>query len=301
MCLFKSLKTKYGCFHCKESYMTMPELREHNKTHSNVKNLKVRFNLLKGLSYKCVDISNLECNICEEKCDDLVVLRSHLEEKHNVEFKDGNHFLIPFKLNDGIKCLLCKQDFNTFTRLAIHMNSHYAHNVCEICGVSYINRLSLRMHVSSVHKEKKCSQCSATFTTHYSKVKHMKKAHNLGMYKRYCLLCDKTFRYTYLLIEHRIQEHGVKRQNCNCPQCGKNFLSAQNLKVHIRAVHIKERNYPCTVCGMRFFTKCDQKRHERTHEDVRSFSCSYCEGRFKTKDSWRRHLKRQHSHLYEVQ
>ncbi|CAH0403828.1 unnamed protein product [Chilo suppressalis] len=302
MCLFKSLKTKFGCFQCKESFMTMPELREHSKTHSDVRNLKIRFNLLKGLSYKSVDVSGLTCNLCSSNCDGLEGLRSHLIDTHSIKFKEGgHHFLIPFNLESDFKCVLCSDKFNTFSRLAIHMNTHYAHNVCEICGVSYINRLSLRMHVSSVHKEKKCSQCSATFSTHYMKVKHMKKAHNVGSYKRYCLLCDKTFRYTYLLMEHKIKEHGAKRQISNCPDCGKTFLSPQNMKVHIRSVHIKERNYPCTVCGMRFFTKCDQKRHEMTHDDVKSFSCSYCDGKFKTKDSWRRHLKRQHEHMYEVQ
>ncbi|CAH0756692.1 unnamed protein product [Diatraea saccharalis] len=296
MCLFKSLKTKFGCFHCKESFMTMPELREHSKTHSDVKNLKIRFKLLKGLSYKSVEISGLACNLCSFSCDDLNGLRSHLMDKHSIEFNGSEHFLIPYNLENGFKCVSCADIFNTFSRLAIHMNTHYTHNVCEICGVSYINRLSLRMHVSSVHTEKKCSHCPATFSTHNMKVKHMKKAHNVGSYKRYCLLCNKTFRYTYLLVEHRIKEHGAKRQICDCPECGKTFLSPHNMKVHIRSVHIKERNYPCAVCGMRFFTKCDQKRHEMTHDDVKSFSCSHCEGKFKTKDSWRRHLKRQHGH-----
>ncbi|KAL4714315.1 hypothetical protein ACJJTC_009667 [Scirpophaga incertulas] len=297
MCLFKSLKTKFGCFHCKDSFTTITELRNHTKCHSDLKNLKIRFNLLKGLSYKSVDISDLACKLCEEKCGGLNDLRTHLVEKHSLEFGEGDHFLIPYNLSDELKCVLCAQEFNTFTRLAIHMNSHYAHNVCEICGVSYINRLSLRMHLSSVHKEKKCAHCSATFSSPYMKLKHMKKVHNLGSYKRHCQLCEKTFRYTYLLVEHRIKEHGAKRPISVCKECGKSFLTEHNLKVHIRSVHVKERNHPCTICSMRFFTKCDQKRHEKTHDDVRSFSCTYCEGRFKTKDSWRRHLKRQHGHL----
>ncbi|KAL0808649.1 hypothetical protein ABMA28_013087 [Loxostege sticticalis] len=301
LCLFKSLKTKFRCFHCSESYMTMQELREHSKSHSNTRSVQLRINCLKGMTYRNVDISSLTCKLCEENCASLDYLKSHLIEKHNIQFGNGDHFLIPYNLENDFKCVLCEQKFNTFTRLSIHMNSHYTNNVCEICGVSYINRLSLRMHVSSVHKEKKCSLCSATFVSHYLRVKHMKKVHNTGAYKRYCLLCNKTFRYTYLLDEHRIQEHGVKRQICNCPECGKTFLSPQNLKIHIRSVHVKERNHPCSVCGMRFFTKCDQKRHERTHEDVRSYACGYCEGRFKAKDSWRRHLRRQHAHLFDTQ
>ncbi|XP_059056376.1 zinc finger protein 62-like [Achroia grisella] len=300
LCLFKSRKTKFGCFFCKESFFKISDLREHTKIHSNAKILKLRFNSLRGLSYKSVEISNLACKICSEQCKDLQDLKSHLIT-HNIKFgsdADG-HLLIPYKLEGDLKCSICDQKFNTFTRLAVHMNKHFMNNVCEICGVSYINRLSLRTHVNSVHKEKKCSLCSATFLTHYSKVKHMKKSHNAGVSKRYCLLCNATFRYTYLLLEHTIREHGVERQTFECTECGKTFHAQQNLKTHIRCVHIKERNYPCGICYRRFFTKCDQRRHEKSHEDVRSFSCSYCEGRFKSKDSLRRHLKRQHGQMYE--
>ncbi|XP_028168172.1 PR domain zinc finger protein 5-like isoform X1 [Ostrinia furnacalis] len=301
LCLFKSLKTKFRCFHCPESYLSMQDLREHSKTHSNNRTLQLRINCLRGMTYRNVDISSLACKLCQESCINLDILKSHLTEKHSIQFGNGDHFLIPYNLENDFKCVLCEETFNTFTRLSIHMNSHYMNNVCEICGVSYINRLSLRMHVNSVHKEKKCSLCSATFISHYLRVKHMRKVHNTASSKRYCMLCNKTFRYSYLLEEHRIQEHGAKRQISTCPECGKTFLSPQNLKIHIRCVHVKERNHPCGICGMRFFTKCDQKRHERTHEDVRSFACGYCEGRFKAKDSWRRHLRRQHAHLFDTQ
>ncbi|KAM3957681.1 uncharacterized protein ACR2FA_008394 [Aphomia sociella] len=300
LCLFKSRKTRFGCFFCGESFLTIAELKEHTKLHSNTKVLKLRFNSLRGLSYKNVEITDLSCKICSQSCTDLEDLKSHLIT-HNIEFRGDSHLLIPYKLEDSLKCTICEQNFNTFTRLSIHMNNHYMNNVCEICGISYINRVSLRTHVNSMHREKKCSHCPATFLTNYSKVKHMKKNHNTGHYKRYCLLCNKAFRYTYMLVEHKIQEHGAKRQICECTECGKTFHSPQNLKIHIRCVHVKERNYPCSVCFMRFFTKCDQRRHERTHENVRPFSCSYCDGRFKSKDSWRRHLRRQHGQLEQTQ
>ncbi|XP_026749312.2 PR domain zinc finger protein 5-like [Galleria mellonella] len=300
LCLFKSRKTRFGCFFCKESFLKIAELREHNKMHSNTKILKLRFNSLRGLSYKNVEITNLACNTCSETCKDLQELKTHLQI-HNIKFgvDTERHLLIPYKLEGDLKCTICAQNFNTFTRLAVHMNKHFMNNVCEICGVSYINRLSLRTHVNSMHREKKCTLCPATFLTNYSKVKHMKKSHDTGASKRYCLLCNKTFRYTYMLLEHRIQEHGAQRQIYECTECGKTFYAQQNLKTHIRCVHIKERNYPCSICFRRFFTKCDQRRHERSHEDVRSFSCGYCEGRFKSKDSLRRHLKRQHGQMYE--
>lgn len=269
LCLFESLKTKFGCFYCKNSYLNITELREHNKTHSNPTYLKKCINSMRGMSFKNVDISNLICKLCSCAQKDLNTLREHLNNEHKIEFPTDEHLLIPYRLENEFKCVFCDDKFNTFYRLTLHMNNHYTNHVCEICGVSFINRMSLRTHVHSVHKEKKCTMCSAVFQNNYARVKHMRKLHNTKESVRYCLLCNKKFKYSYLLIEHKIQEHGAKRPISNCLECGKTFLTPQNLRVHIRSVHIRERNYPCSFCGMRFFTKCDQRRHERTHEDVR--------------------------------
>uniref|UniRef100_A0A1E1WMX7 ZAD domain-containing protein n=1 Tax=Pectinophora gossypiella TaxID=13191 RepID=A0A1E1WMX7_PECGO len=155
LCLFESLKTKFRCFYCKNSYLNITELREHSTSHSNPSYLKMCINRLQGMSYKNVDISNLICKNCSQPLKDLAELRKHLMEMHNVEFSDSEHLLIPYRLENGFNCVLCEQKFNTYFRLSIHMNTHYTNHVCEICGVSYINRLSLRMHVNSIHREKK--------------------------------------------------------------------------------------------------------------------------------------------------
>lgn len=296
--LFRPLKNKFGCNLCRSNFLDLKQLREHTFSHSNIKRMALKIKNLRGLSYRNADISDLKCNICSEKCNDLTDLRNHLKNKHSILFHGADHYLIPYNIQNGFQCVLCDSKFNSYLRLSIHMNIHYSNHVCEICGHSFINRLSLRGHVNSMHKQKNCTLCPAVFLNHSSKIKHLRIAHKINNSRRHCLLCKKSFRYTYLLQEHKIQEHGFKRQISSCPECGKTFGSSTNLKIHIRSVHIKERNHPCNVCGMRFFTKCDQKRHERTHMDIRSFSCSYCEAKFKSKDSWRRHLKRQHGHVF---
>ncbi|XP_030033880.2 zinc finger protein 808-like [Manduca sexta] len=294
VCLFTSYKTKFGCYLCKERFLDIKTLREHTKTHSNDKYIVSSVNHLRGLSYKNVDISNLACKMCEQTCQDLTELQTHLSASHGVEFSGSDNFLTPYKLENGLQCTICRQKFNTFLRLSIHMNTHSTNNVCEICGMSYINRSSLRLHVQALHREKTCTLCPSNFLNNSTKVKHMRTVHGLADYKRHCSLCEKTFRYSYLLLDHNIKDHGAKRSYSECGECGKKFPSENNLKVHIRNVHVKERNFPCSACDMRFFTKFDKQRHERTHEDARSFPCAHCDTRFKTKDSWRRHTKRQH-------
>ncbi|XP_047541828.1 zinc finger protein 62-like [Vanessa atalanta] len=296
ICLFKSLKTKFQCYSCKETFFNMSDLRSHTKIHSNTNDRGSKINL-KGYSSKNADISSLSCNLCYQACNDLSVLKQHLINKHSIEFASAEHMFVPFKLENGFKCVTCGEDFNSFVRLSTHMNKHSTNNVCEKCGTFFINRLSLRAHLQSVHREKKCTMCLAKFEKNYTKVKHMRIVHNVGAIRRYCTICGKDFKHSYKLLEHKIKEHGAQRLTSNCKECGKTFLSPQNLKIHIRSVHVKERNYQCNVCGMRFFTKADEKRHGRKHEDVKMFSCSYCEGKFKSKDSWRRHLKRIHDKL----
>ncbi|XP_050359594.1 zinc finger protein 62-like [Nymphalis io] len=296
ICLFKSLKTKFQCYSCKETFFNMSDLRSHTKMHSNPNNRGFKINL-KGYSSKNADISSLSCSVCHQTCNNLEILKQHLTNKHSIEFAAEDHMFVPFKLETGFKCVTCGEDFNSFVRLSTHMNKHSTNNVCEKCGLFFINRLSLRAHLQSVHREKKCTMCTAKFEKNYTKMKHMRVVHNIGVIRRYCTVCGKDFRHSYKLLEHKIKDHGAQRLKSICKECGKTFMSPQNLKIHIRSVHDKERNYQCNVCGMRFFTKADQKRHGTKHEDVKLFSCSYCEGKFKSKDSWRRHLKRIHDRL----
>ena len=254
---------------------------------------------LRGLSCKSADISDLKCNICTQNLTDLQDLMDHLKKQHEIKFQGTGHYLVPYNLQNGHQCALCQEKFNTFLRLAAHMNCHYKNNVCDKCGVSFINRLSLRTHVQAQHKEKKCSRCPAIFLTAAAKCKHLRQAHGIWKSTRYCNMCNKTFKHTYLLEAHKIQDHGAKKPEAPiCVICGKKFTTYFNLKTHVRFVHKKERNYPCSKCERRFFTSCDMRRHERTHEDGMQFSCNSCDSRFKSKDSWRRHLKRQHGHVF---
>ncbi|CAH1642021.1 unnamed protein product [Spodoptera littoralis] len=300
LCVFKSFRNKFGCMLCPLKYPVFSDLREHYNTHRNTKRLSAIVRKLRGINCKNAEVTNLKCNKCSANCNDLTDLIEHLKNKHDISLRGKEHYLVPYKLQDGgpYQCLLCDEKLQSYMKLSIHMNSHFPNNVCEICGQSFMNRRSLSMHVQCQHKEKKCSKCPAVFLTNGSRIKHLRQAHGIRNSKRYCNLCSKHFTYTYMVDEHKIKEHGFKRPICNCPECGKTFSKPLNLKTHIRSVHIKERNYPCPKCELRFFTNCDLKRHEKTHEELRSFCCTYCVSKFKSKDSWRRHLRRQHGHVF---
>lgn len=299
ICVFKSLRIKYQCILCRNSYLYINELRDHALTHTDKKERAAFYK--RGTNFKCADITDLACDLCRHTVQDIEQLREHLEQQHEIQFDPEGHLLVPFRLGVGLICVLCGDKFNTFVRLLVHMNTHYSNHVCETCGQSFINKSGLRLHVNHMHKEQKCILCPATFSRNSARLKHMRKVHDpTRKSKRYCLLCNKTFKYTYMLFEHRVVEHGEKRPTANCRECNKVFANEVNLRLHVRSVHLRERNYQCGLCTMRFFTTTDQRRHERTHSVAEAdlISCTYCDTKFKSKDSWRRHVNKQHaSHL----
>lgn len=279
---------------CNEKFFEINKLRGHSELHS-IDDFKRRIRRLRGKSYENADISNLSCNICSENCTDLDILRQHLNQNHEIDFGDVNHVLIPYKLEEGLRCEVCRETFHTFTRLSMHMNCHATSNVCETCGMAFFNRVSLRNHIRSVHRDQKCVLCSLKFPTSTKLVAHKQKIHNSAPAKHYCQHCNQTFKYSYLIKNHMVEKHGAKLSTVECVICKKVFKDANCLKSHFRGVHLNERSFSCSVCELMFFTSNGRTRHERTHVSGRLFSCNLCETKFKCKDSIRRHMKAQHA------
>lgn len=296
LCIFKPLKnnTEYACYLCKEIFSDIKKLREHSKTHK-LSEFLTRIRALQGMTCRHVDISNLSC-ICAYACEDLDALTTHLTENHDIQFQNGGHLLIPYKLENGYQCVICKKDFNTFYSLTKHMNCHSTNNVCDICGSAYFSRQYLRQHVSAKHRESSCRICLSKFPTASELALHNRKVHKKIPKREYqCNICNLVFNYRYKLRNHMVLSHGMPDVKVNCGICGKVLKNKLCLRTHKRSVHDKERRFQCNLCDLRFFTKFDTVRHERTHLDKCFFSCDCCETKFKSKDSLRRHMKKQHT------
>ncbi len=60
-----------------------------------------------------------------------------------------------------------------------------------------------------------------------------------------------------------------------CPQCGEE-LSKIRLKLHIRIVHNRERNFQCDLCSYTSFSKSQMNQHMKKHFRYRVSQLFYC-------------------------
>lgn len=294
---FQFNKCRYLCFVCKQQFIDMATLREHNLTHSeeNLEKIIIRQNnnMVK------VEISMLNCKKCGENVQSLDELREHLGKEHRILFPVKESLLIPFKIeNEGLKCQICSELFHSFRILNIHTNKHYKNHICDVCGTSFSNLVFLNLHKTRSHRKYACTDCNIHFESATGKKRHDVDKHNAVIEKKMrfvCWHCKERFSQENLKIQHLVDKHGLSKPDYKCQLCAKGFITKSLCNNHVKNVHLKEKKHECDVCHKFFYTKSDLMRHRVTHTGEKRFSCALCNTAFATKDSLRRHIKRSHN------
>jgi hypothetical protein len=85
-----------------------------------------------------------------------------------------------------------------------------------------------------------------------------------------------------------------------CKECNKTYTSREGLRLHIRNVHLDDKQYICEICNLRFVRGGDLKVHSiRVHTpmDLRPCRClvAGCGKSFATISELTRHNKRHHN------
>ena len=90
----------------------------------------------------------------------------------------------------------------------------------------------------------------------------------------------------------------VRPGHTKCSSCDKQCYSIQKLREHIRAKHMAQISYKCSVCSKCFGSGYSLKLHKRCHKE-KLFKCHLCHKYFDTQSNLNTHSKEQLGLLYK--
>ncbi|XP_063632117.1 zinc finger protein 431-like isoform X2 [Cydia splendana] len=289
-------KTLLGflCGYCEERFIDPVDLRTHTeKDHKKDRlDFKSTFDMTE-YNVK-LDVGDLNCTLCDEKMDNLSVLKTHLVKVHNKTiYNDIKDHILQFKLKKGdvYDCALCTSTYETFKMLKQHMNKHYANYTCKKCDTAFATKRSLNSH-RSTHLEgsHKCPHCDKVFASKSKQHYHVKTKHLGSRNVSNCPFCNEPFRSYYQRNQHLVKVHNSEAKY-KCNVCDKAYILKSLLMYHIKKTHLMERNCQCTECGYKFFSKKALNAHMVKHTGERKYSCEVCHKSYARKYTLREHMR----------
>lgn len=244
------------------------------------------------------DVTKYECTICGEEHLYSSPFQQHMRLKHQMNDIDCENYASKVRIkvfqtspktetkvehtksegNEDINltCKFCNKNFVYVTQLQQHLKLHDANKkyVCEVCGARFIRKTYL-----DDHKE-----------GHSTEKKHV------------CKFCGKAFRRRTVLRAHkRVHTHP---NHYVCEECGRAFTNSSTLKTHKLLIHIRERNFHCVICNLKFPLKSTLNkhiiRHQKRENGEKGFNCTQCPMQYKDKSSLKRHVNAKHQGRIEL-
>ncbi|XP_045781716.1 zinc finger protein 28-like isoform X3 [Maniola jurtina] len=283
---------KYKCFVCAKAFLDTSLLREHSVRDHTAKDYKTELNNRVRDKILKVDVTSLQCKVCESISPNLHALKTHLKDhnkKIDPEFKDN---MIPFKLGgDDFQCQLCEEKFLKLRLLIMHMSKHFNNYSCETCGAVFVSLHLLRRHLQT-HKAGTfpCEVCDKVFSNSAKRTMHVRGVH-LKQWPRTCPICPERFNSNYQRTKHLRVVHNQTSGVFKCETCGREYDLKYQLLVHIRSVHMQERTQECGICHSRFFSKYCLSRHMVIHTGQKNFKCEVCGKPYARRANLKEHMK----------
>lgn len=272
---------KFECGICLKKYKSKTILREHLKTHSNIKDFL--------------------CPICNKEFRRYYSMKCHIVRMHRITSskKDESGSEIIESTSVGIKdcpkvhqCHICKFSFDKLYRLKNHLTVHSNEKnfICDVCGRAFRLKKLLMVHLKRVHlkvKNHKCNICSYVSFERNDLIEHMRM--HTGERSCLCDVCGKSFWGHTQLAAHK-QTH--RDFTFFCQFCDYKSRKKALLKVHM-VKHTQEKNYLCDICHKKFSQKSTLNVHKNTHSDT-ACPCPICPTVLKTKRYVKIHLRNVH-------
>lgn len=147
---------EYQCSYCKQQFQKLSDLKLHTLTSKSHKKKKPDFlkihyaSLSKHIVY--LDITSLQCSVCQLEMISLEVLMEHLKTDHdeNMHLVIKNQIMPLRVVDEKLACSVCGTELE-FEGIQEHMAQHYRNYVCEFCDTSFVIRSKMIEHKKAVH------------------------------------------------------------------------------------------------------------------------------------------------------
>ena len=89
---------------------------------------------------------------------------------------------------------------------------------------------------------------------------------------------------------------------CLCEICNKSYSTNGSLKMHIKMVHDKIKDFECELCEFKCSTNGSLKTHiKRVHDKIKDFECELCEFKCSTNGDLKAHIKQVHDKIKDFE
>lgn len=284
----------YACCFCKRFFPKAADLKMHTiKDHNLVQKSKFMSNVFISAFLVKLDVTDLQCNICNAELNALEDLTVHLNAKHDMNLNtDIKNLTICFKLhNEELKCMFCQIECSSFKVLREHMNQHYNNFICDLCGAGFVTQEKLWVH-ADVHRkgEFRCEICDKVFDKSRSLKHHTRMTHKVT-HRYKCFQCGGKFASNKSKKEHMTAVHGAQFSKIPCLACDRTFNEKAALRIHTQRDHLMERRFKCPDCERSFYTNAFLRNHSLVHSGVRAFKCDLCGRDFARKKTLLTHMR----------
>lgn len=271
--LVKKERTRYTCPHEKCKGKTFLNL----KAHIDV--------VHRGLHKK----AHKPCTYAECKGRLFSNVKKHIDRIHKgIKIVQKKH-MCPYESCNGKEVFSLKKHIECFHKGIKAPKKECPYDKCN--GKSFTH---LKDHIDTVHKgikkkKKTCQYPECKGKEFICLRRHIRSVHGGDKYK--CDECENEYKRKDTLVDHVNKKHNDSYEGrYTCTECNYTSDNSNTIKIHIDAVHKKEKKYKCDQCEMAFLYASVLKNHiQEIHED-KEYICSQCGGYYPYEHSLQKHI-----------